>query len=141
MNRVYWDTMMFIYLQEGHPEFGPLVRKAYMAIERRRETLCTSVFTIGELLTLPRRKSKDALVRAIRESMLSGEVEILPFTLATAEMYSLVRSRTKLKAADSIHLAAAAESGARTFVTNDEQLLKLQLDGIPQIVGLDGRLW
>ena len=141
MSRVYWDTMMFIYLQEAHPKFGPFVRKAYEAIERRRETLCTSVFTIGELLTLPRRKGNDVLVQSIRRHMLSGEVEILPFTLATAEMYSAIRSKAKLKAADSIHLAAATESGARTFVTNDEQLLKVQMDGIPQIIGLDGRLW
>lgn len=132
---------MFIYLQEGHPQFGPLVREAYEAVTLRNDVLCTSVFTIGELLTLPKRKGDDALVQATRKYMLSGEIEILPFTLQTADIYSAIRSKTKLKAADTIHLATAAEAGARLFVTNDDQLRKVQMQGMPLIAGLDGKLW
>ena len=141
MSLVYWDTMVFIYLQEGHPKFGPRVREAYEALVRRNDTLCTSVFTVGELLTLPKRMGNDALVQATRKSMLSGEIKILPYTLETAEMYSTIRSRTKLKAADAIHLAAAAEAGAGLFVTNDDQLRKIAMPGIPLIVGLDGKIF
>ena len=27
MSRIFWDTMLFVYLLEGHSNFGPQVRK------------------------------------------------------------------------------------------------------------------
>ena len=107
----------------------------------RNDTLCTSVFTVGEVLTLPRRKKNEALVAALRRYMLGGEIELLPYTLATSEIYSEVRAATALKAADAIHLATAAEAGARLFVTNDHQLQRIKMPGIPLIAGLDAKLW
>lgn len=141
MSRVYWDTMMFIYIQEGNPQFAPLARRAYEAMKERGDTLCTSVFTVGEVLTLPRREKRDALVSALRGYMVDGEIELLPFTLSTAEIYSQVRAATALKAADAIHLASATEAGVRLLVTNDQQLQRIKMPGIPLIAGLDARLW
>jgi hypothetical protein len=76
VSRVYWDTNLFIYLHEDHPEFGPLVRHIYEGMIARNDTLCTSVFTVGEVLTLPLRLKDEAATSAIRASMLSGEVEL-----------------------------------------------------------------
>jgi predicted nucleic acid-binding protein len=141
VSRVYWDTLWFVSIQQAHPQFGPLVRQAYGAILQRNDTRCTSVFTIGAMLTLPKREKNDAVIQATRKYMLDGEVEVLPFTLNTAEIYSEVRSYTRLRPADAIHLASATEAGARLLVTDDDQLKKVGMAGIPTIVGLDGKIW
>ena len=55
MNRVYWDSMLFIYLLEANPVFGERVQRMHEAMLRRGDMLCTSVFTVGEVLTGPRK--------------------------------------------------------------------------------------
>lgn len=141
MSRVYWDSNLFIYLHEGHPTFGPRVQRIYEELIARNDALCTSVFTVGEVLTLPLRMKDDAAVAAISESMLSGEIELLPFTLAMAQRYGKIRAASSLKAADALHLATAIESKASLFVTNDHQLQRLQVPEKPFTVGLDGKLF
>jgi predicted nucleic acid-binding protein len=141
MSRIYWDTNMFIYLHEDHPEFGPLVRQAYEFLVTRNDTLCTSVFTVGEVLTLPLRKQDQQATDLIRNSMLSGEVELIPFTLSMAERYAQIRGATPLKAPDALHLATAIETRIDLFVTNDRQLQKLKFRGKPLSAGLDGKVF
>lgn len=141
MSRVYWDTNLFIYLHEDHPEFGPLVRHIYEGMIARNDTLCTSVFTVGEVLTLPLRLKDEAATSAIRASMLSGEVELLPFTLATAERYGQIRAHSPLKAADALHLATAIETKVNLFVTNDHKLGKMIVPEKPLTIDLNGKLF
>jgi len=141
VSRVYWDTNLFIYLHEDHPEFGPLVRHIYEGMIARNDTLCTSVFTVGEVLTLPLRLKDEAATSAIRASMLSGEVELLPFTLATAERYGQIRAHSPLKAADALHLATAIETKVNLFVTNDHKLGKMIVPEKPLTIDLNGKLF
>jgi predicted nucleic acid-binding protein len=141
VTRVYWDSNLFIYLHEDHPEFGPRVRRIYEEMIARNDTLCTSVFTVGEVLTLPLRLKDEAAANAIRESMLSGEVELLPFTLATAQRYAQVRALCLIKPADALHLATAIEAKVNLFVTNDRRLRQFRLPEMPLTIGLDGKLF
>jgi len=46
VNRVYWDSMLFIYLLEGNPKFGKRVQRMHEAMLRRGDILCTSIFTV-----------------------------------------------------------------------------------------------
>jgi predicted nucleic acid-binding protein len=131
--------MIFAYLLEGNAEFGQQSRAAYEAITRRGDTICTSVFTVGELLVLPRKKSDHRIISAIQGFMQGGEVELLPFTLNTAVLYSEVRAESRLKAADAIHVATAIAARANFFLTNDKELQKQKISGIPYIMGLDGK--
>ncbi len=83
MSRIYWDSMLFIYLIEGNPEFGPRVRAIHEEMVRRGDILCTSVFTLGEVLTGPRKVGAQTVVDRIRNYFLkSGRVELLPLTLS-----------------------------------------------------------
>lgn len=141
MKRVYWDTMVFAYLLEGHPVFEPRVRAAYDVLLRSGDQLCTSVFTLGELLVLPRRRGDQAAISAITEFLRSGEVDVIPFNWGAAEQYSLLRADTRVKAADAIHLACAIESRVDLFVTNDQDLRRLRISQIPFVVGLDGKIF
>ncbi len=141
MSRVYWDSMLFVYLLEENPAFGVKVIRLHEAMTRRGDTLCTSVFTLGEVLTGP-RKMKDAKgIQGIKEFFSGKEVEILPFNIETADRYSAIRAENKISQADAIHVATASSAGVELFVTNDTHLRSLLIPGIKFFSDLDGRLF
>lgn len=140
MSRIYWDSMLFIYLLEGNPTFGPKVRGILQEMIQRGDTLCTSVFCIGEVLTGPRQDGSHSGADKVKQFFASGAVEVLPFTPETADRYSMIRATTGVHPPDAIHLATAAIAGADLFLTNDKKLLQIRISGIKFIAGLDGRV-
>jgi uncharacterized protein len=139
VTRIYWDSMLFVYLLEGNPIFGPKVRRILNEIVRRGDTvISTSVFSIGEILTGPRKRGSVSGVEAVRKYFLSGAVEILAFKEATADRYSIIRAASRVSQADAIHLASAADAGTDIFFTNDSALRKLSIPGIKFFASLDG---
>jgi predicted nucleic acid-binding protein len=132
--------MLFIYMLEANPAFGPKVRRILNQIVSRGHTLSTSVFTIGEILTGPRRRGSISGADAVKKYLLSGAVEILPFHEAAADRYSVIRGATRVSQADAIHLASAAEAGVDVFFTNDSDLRKLSIPGIRLFADLDGKV-
>ena len=141
MNRVYWDSMVFIYLLEANPDFGERVQRMHQAMLRRGDILCTSVFTVGEVLTGPRKRNDLAGIGALKKFFGSKDVEILPFDLEAADRYSIIRAETRVSQADGIHLATAAAAGVDLFITNDDKLQPLAIPGIRFFADLDGRVF
>ena len=141
MSRIYWDSMLFIYLLEGNPEFGPKVREILQEMFERDDTLCTSVFSIGGVLCGPRRAGTESGADRVKKFFASGEVEILPFMPDTADMFSIIRTTTRAHPPDAIHLASAALAETDIFLTNDRDLFGLRIPGIKFIAGLDGRIF
>jgi predicted nucleic acid-binding protein len=142
MSRIYWDSMLFIYLIEGNPAYAPRVKSIHEEMVRRGDVLCTSVFTLGEVLTGPRKTGAQAVVERIRLFFLqTDQVELLPFTAGTADRYSVIRATTAATSADAIHLACASESGVDLFITHDTKLQKLTIAGIHFISGLSTHLF
>lgn len=134
--------MLFIYLIEGNPQYAPRVKAIYEAMLRRRDTLCTSVFTLGEVLTGPRKVGAHTVVDRIRQFFLNDtNVQLLPFTIETSDRYSLIRATTGAKSADAIHLASAADTGVEVFITHDKTMQRLTIPGIHFITGLDTSLY
>jgi len=140
MNRIYWDAMLFAYFFEAHPLFGPRVRQIHQVMARRGNVLCTSIFTVAEVLTGPEKTKSFERVKIAKDYFQSGDVELIPFTFSTAETFAKIRASNSLLPADAIHLASAAESKADLFITNDKQLQRLNIPGIKFIAGLDGKL-
>lgn len=138
MSKVYWDSMVFIYLLEGHPAFLPKVQRILGQIETRGDTLTTSVFTLGEVLTGPRRVGASHEVALVKSYFASGRIAVLPFDMQMADQYSILRSSFKVTQADGIHLSAASVAGVDLFVTNDQHLWKLAIPGIRFMMDLDG---
>lgn len=141
MSRIYWDTMLFVYLLESDPQFGSRANEIKKDITRRGDRLCTSVFTVGEVLVGPRKKGVAPVVAKLTEYFSGADVELIPFTFATAEEYSRIRAAHAVPPADAIQLASAAQSRVDLFLTNDRRLLKLNIPGITFIAGLDARLF
>ena len=141
MSRIYWDAMLFVYWLEDHPVEARRVGQIHATMASRGDALCTSVFTIGEVLTGVYRQGTADRVQAIREWLQPPHVEILPFTADTADLYARIRGRHRIAPADAVHLASAAAVGVNLFLTNDRRLHKLLLPGIDFIAGLDVNLF
>lgn len=137
MSLVYWDTMLFVYLIEKHPEHAARVRQILAAIDKRRDSLCTSVFTLGEILTGAYKREAVEVAAQVREILRPPRVELLPFTAKTADVFARIRAENRVTPADAIHLACAAEAGVNLFLTNDRRLTGLIVPGIDFIAGMD----
>ncbi len=140
MSLIYWDSMLFVYMLEAHPVYGPAVDSILDKMIRRGDILCTSVFSVGEVLGGPKRRGSQSEVDTIKQFFVSGNVKVLPFTLETADRFASIRAVVRVSPADAIHLASAAEAGADMFITNDEDLHDLSIPGIKFIADLEGKV-
>ena len=140
MSLVYWDTMLFAYLLEDHPEFRAKVAHIARRMEERNDTLCTSVFTVGELLAGPSRTQRWDEVSKARAFFRSPELRLLEFKLSTAEIFAEIRGRAAISSGDAIHLACAAEARVDLFLTHDKRLAKKIIPGIQFIATLDPQI-
>ena len=140
MSRVYWDSMLFIYWLEDHPEHAPRVDAVRSQMEQRRDQLITGAFTFGEVLAGAYRKGLPQLADEMRRLLRSTVAEVIPFTLETADRYAQIRGTPGITPADAIHLASAAEARTDLFLTNDKRLLGKIVPGIQFIASLDTQL-
>jgi predicted nucleic acid-binding protein len=123
--RVGIDANVFIYLVEAasYPALQPSVTRLFAACDAGQITPVTSALTLGELLPVPLRQQDHALVRFYRELITSPSVlEVAPVSLTVLDAAAVLRSQTRLKLPDAIHLATAFEAGCQFFVTNDQKI-------------------
>lgn len=141
MSRIYWDTMIFAYWLENHAVYGKRVQYILSKMDERQDTLCTSVFTVAEVLVGPHKLGASVTARQTLEVFESPLVDVIPFTLATADLYARIRAAHDVSPPDAIHLACAAQARVDLFLTNDVDLTKKIIPGIQFIVGLDTNLF
>ena len=137
MSRVYWDSMIFVYWLESHPSYSARVEHIFQAMLQRRDRLCASYLCMGEVLVGPLKHKHAALVDKVFQLFDSGGIEILPFDRKAAELFAQLRATAGVSPADAIHLACAAAFGVDLFLTHDQTLQKLRVNGIEFIAGLD----
>ncbi len=140
MSRVYWDTMLFIYWLEDHPQHARSVDAIRSRMEQRHDQLITGAFTFGEVLAGAYRKGAPQLAEESRRLLRSVVAEVVPFTLETADRYARIRGTPGITPADAIHLASAAQAGTDLFLTNDKRLLGKIVPGIQFIASLDTQM-
>jgi predicted nucleic acid-binding protein len=137
VSRIYWDTMLFIYWLEDHPQFAKRVGEIRARMEQRQDQLITGAFTFGEVLAGVYRKGSADLARESRRLLESVVSEVIPFNLETADHYAQIRGTLGIPSADAIHLASAAQAGADLFLTNDKRLVGKFVPGIQFIALLE----
>jgi predicted nucleic acid-binding protein len=139
MARIFWDTNIFIYLFENNAEWSQRVIESREKMLARRDQLLTSWLTVGEVLTKPKELRNAVLEKSYVNFFQSGSVELVPFDFEAAKIYAEIRSRERIRPADSVQLACAAAAGTDLFVTNDSRLSGLIVPGITFITGI-GRI-
>jgi predicted nucleic acid-binding protein len=137
VSRVYWDSMLFIYWLEDHPQYAKQVDAIHSRMKQRQDRLITGAFTFGEVLAGTYRKGRAELADQFRTLLRSVVAEVVPFTIETAEHYARIRGALGATPADSIHLASAAQAGTDLFLTNDKSLVGKIVPGIQFIAMLD----
>jgi len=135
MSRVYWDTMLFIYMLEDNRQYASRVEAIYERMLERGDTLCTSFLTLGELLAGTRGSASRA--KAIRDEFEAMKVQLLPFDGGAVDTFAILRAQERLGTADSIHLACASSRGIDLFLTGDKQLSRKIVPGIQFISGIE----
>jgi len=141
VSRVYWDSMLFIYWLEDHPQYAKQVDAIHSRMKQRQDRLITGAFTFGEVLAGTYRKGRAELADQFRTLLRSVVVEVVPFTVETAEHYARIRGALGTTPADAIHLASAAQSGTDLFLTNDKSLVGKIVPGIQFIAMLDTQIF
>jgi predicted nucleic acid-binding protein len=134
--RVFWDTNLFIYMLEGHPEFEPAVTQMFENMRRRGDHLVTSALTLGEVLTRPLAIGDIELEQQYRALFQPPAVTIAPFDIEAAGHYARIRQDRTIRPPDAIQLACAAGAGAALFITNDERLSRKSIPGLPFVTSL-----
>ena len=140
MSRIYWDTMLFIYWLEDHPDYARRVDEIRSRMEERHDQLITGAFAFGEVLAGAYRKGTAQLADDTRRLLRNTVAEVVPFTLDTADRYARIRGTPGITPADAIHLASAAQAGTDLFLTNDKRLVGKIVPGIQFIASLDTQL-
>jgi predicted nucleic acid-binding protein len=130
VSRIFWDTMLLIYLLEGHPEFRQRAEQLLARARRRGDALFTSYLAVGEVLAGAAKSPDPHKTSAVQETLKEIGFSYLPFDHGAVAPFSRLRAKEKLKVADCVHLACAASAGIDLFLTGDKQLVKLDIPGI-----------
>ncbi len=137
MSRIYWDTLLFIYWLEEHPQYAKRVDAIHTRMKERQDRLITSTFTFGEVLAGAYRRNAARVADESRQLLQAVVAETVPFTLDTAGQYAWIRGSLGIAPADAIHLACAAQARTDLFLTNDKRLVGKIVPGIQFITSLE----
>ena len=122
------DTNLFIYVLQGHAEFG---HRAALVLEQSQNNGSASELVYLELLSAPAFKYPK-LKREALQFLDNQRLKFVPLDksilLKAADLSA--KHSPKLGAVSAIHIASALHAGADTFITNDRHLVKLKFPGL-----------
>jgi uncharacterized protein len=130
MSRIFWDTMLFVYLLEDNPQFAPRVQSLLARSRQRQDSLFTSYLALGEMMAGVEKRGSGTGSLALREALEEMGFSFLEFGTDAVSPFAKLRVKESLKAPDAIHLACAAAKGIDLFLTGDRQLTRLDVPGI-----------
>lgn len=131
--RVYLDTNIWVYAYENDPTFGSSARNFMQSLRSGQHRIVGSLFVLNELLVLPTRRGDTFTIASYRQLFASPNLELLPYTLPSAQIYAQLRAFDRIKPLDALHLATAAAARVDLFVTHDTKLLPHTVSGIGTI--------
>lgn len=116
--RVYFDANIFIYLLEGNEVFEPAVSQLRDLISEDQITVMSSDLIYTEVLAHPALSgNKDAIEHIIG---FIGNFDVQPLTQSITVHAGILRGETGMKTPDALHVAAAVQSSAEVFLSNDK---------------------
>ena len=121
------DTSPFIYLWERHPRYFNLAEELFQHLRQPQVQGVTSIITLIEACIHPQQQGRPDLVEAYENALLhSQQVRLLSIDIALARKAVALRATYNIHIPDALQIAAALESGATLFVTNDRRLTKVR---------------
>jgi predicted nucleic acid-binding protein len=120
------DTTPIIYFMERNPAYVSLVRETLRRVVQGDFKAMTSVVTLTEVLTLPRRVGDTASETAYQNFLLQGRnLTLTTIDTVVADRAATLRANYGLRTPDALQIAAALTAGADAFLTNDSGLRRV----------------
>ncbi len=119
---VYCDSCILIYY---YNHAGPLNMRAtsrLAALHAAGDQIAISDLVRLECRVHPIKISDNAKLAAFDSFFARPDVQAVPISTAVFDRATLIRAMHNFKLGDSLHLAAAVESGCGCFLTNDTRL-------------------
>jgi predicted nucleic acid-binding protein len=137
VRKIYWDSMLLIYLLDGHPKYSKRVVELLQKSYSYQDQLFTSFVGLGEVMAGAAKAPKPTTAIQIREVIDEMGFSYLPFENDAVKPFSELRAVYRVKTADAIHLACAAAVGMDLFLTGDKELQKLYVPGVQFIADFE----
>jgi len=120
------DTSVFIYFVASNERYVRRAREIFRRIDGGQFTSRTSIITLTEALTLPKRIADTVLERSYRLMLFeSRHLQLLDVDAAIADRAADLRARHTLRTPDAIQIATALAAGCEAFLTNDRDLRRV----------------
>ena len=121
------DSMLFIYHFEKYKAFWRKTKKIFELLEKGKFFGITSVITLIEILTKPKKENNYYLVKEYKELLTTfPHLEIQDVNLEIGDLASSLRAKYNLTTPDAILLASSLNAKANGFITSDIRLIKVE---------------
>jgi predicted nucleic acid-binding protein len=117
---IAFDTAPLIYFVEKHAVYAPIMRSIIQKVDSDEILSFSSVITLTEVLTLPKRVGNQTLERQYTDLLLNSKnFTLIDITPEIAENGADFRARYNLRTPDALQIASAVVTGCQAFLTND----------------------
>ena len=121
------DSAPLIYFVERNPNYVDLMREVLRRVDAGRVGAFSSVITLTEVLTQPKRKGDVVIEAAYRDVLLRGRnFSLVRIDELVADTAATLRARYDLKTPDALQIAASLTAGCQAFLTNDAALARVK---------------
>ena len=121
------DSMIFIYHFENNPAFSHQTYKIFSSIESGKAIGITSIITLMEILTLPKKKKEHYLVKEYSELLNNfPNLKFIDVNFHIADLASSLRAKYAITPPDALQVATAIAENADYFLTQDIRLKKIK---------------
>jgi len=121
------DTAPLIYFVEANPTYLATMRDVLRRIDSGAIAGLSSVITLTEVLTQPKKKGNSAVQEAYRDVLLHGRnFSLIHIDEVIADSAATLRAVYNLRTPDALQIAAGMNSGCDAFLTNDAALERVK---------------
>jgi predicted nucleic acid-binding protein len=121
-----FDTAPLIYFVERNPTYLDVMRTIVQLVDSGRLAGFSSVVTLTEVLTYPKRVGNKEIENEYRSLLIrSRNFVLIGIDPTIAESAADLRVRYRLRTPDALQIAAALEAGCQGFLTNDRSLKRV----------------
>jgi len=126
VNRIFWDTNLFIYLIDDYGQLSERVVGLRKRMNERRDELCTLALTLAEILIKPLEANEEVFARRYEAALLRGAV-IIPFDVDAARLYAGIRNDRAIRPPDR-HSARMRGAGACGSLYHERRQAEHEVD-------------
>ena len=121
VERVYFDSNIFVHAFECETDLGHAARRAFECHQNARIAAVTSILTLAEVLPLP-YKTENLLLEETYESVLAREplLEVLALSTSVLRLAARLRVELSMRLPDAIHVATAVQARCDSVLSEDK---------------------